>query len=179
MSTPVPIAPNLPLAPPEYRTNYFDQLTNTLRLYFNQLDGFNKVTNHAYGNFQARATQTLPGADTATKVLLDTDVDSNAVSLDTSTHRLMVMRSGRYLFSFNLLHDTGSTRYLWFRLNGADVVESTQNVSGSSLINMTPADYVEMYWASSNPSDTLTYTAATAFCPATPAVNLNVTFVST
>jgi hypothetical protein len=32
------VAPNLPLAPNEYERRYFDQLTNTLRLYFNQRD---------------------------------------------------------------------------------------------------------------------------------------------
>ena len=32
------VAPNLPLAPNEYDRLYFDQLTNILRLYFNQRD---------------------------------------------------------------------------------------------------------------------------------------------
>jgi hypothetical protein len=32
------VAPNLPLAPNEYERRYFDQLTNTMRLYFNQRD---------------------------------------------------------------------------------------------------------------------------------------------
>jgi len=32
------VAPNLPLAPNEYDRRYFDQLTNTMRLYFNQRD---------------------------------------------------------------------------------------------------------------------------------------------
>jgi hypothetical protein len=32
------IAPNLPLAPNEYERRYFDQLTSTMRLYFNQRD---------------------------------------------------------------------------------------------------------------------------------------------
>ena len=32
------VAPNLPLAPNEYERRYFDQLTNTMRLYFNQID---------------------------------------------------------------------------------------------------------------------------------------------
>jgi len=32
------IAPRLPNAPPEYDQSYQDQLTNLLRLYFNQLD---------------------------------------------------------------------------------------------------------------------------------------------
>jgi hypothetical protein len=31
-------APSLPLAPDEYEREYFDKLTNVLRLYFNQLD---------------------------------------------------------------------------------------------------------------------------------------------
>ena len=31
-------APNLPLPTPEYNRQYFDQLTNVLRLYFNRLD---------------------------------------------------------------------------------------------------------------------------------------------
>jgi len=32
------VAPNLPLAPNEYERRYFDQLTSTMRLYFNQRD---------------------------------------------------------------------------------------------------------------------------------------------
>jgi hypothetical protein len=32
------VAPNLPLPPNEYERRYFDQLTNILRLYFNQRD---------------------------------------------------------------------------------------------------------------------------------------------
>ena len=31
-------SPSLPLPPDEYNRRYFDQLTNVLRLYFNQLD---------------------------------------------------------------------------------------------------------------------------------------------
>lgn len=31
-------APSLPLPPDEYEREYFDKLTNVLRLYFNQLD---------------------------------------------------------------------------------------------------------------------------------------------
>lgn len=39
-------APALPLPPPEYGRNYFDQLVNALRLYFNQLDS--ELPNKAY-----------------------------------------------------------------------------------------------------------------------------------
>jgi len=34
-------SPNLPLATPEYDRQYFDQLLNVLRLYFNRLDALN------------------------------------------------------------------------------------------------------------------------------------------
>ena len=33
-------APNLLIAPPDYAAQYQDQLNNTLRLYFNQIDNF-------------------------------------------------------------------------------------------------------------------------------------------
>jgi hypothetical protein len=33
-------APNLPIAPVDYEQNYIDQLSNALRLYFNQIDNF-------------------------------------------------------------------------------------------------------------------------------------------
>lgn len=34
-------APNLPLSPIEYNAQYFDQLLNVLRLYFNRIDALN------------------------------------------------------------------------------------------------------------------------------------------
>ena len=33
-------APNIPIAPVDYDQRYIDQLTNALRLYFNQIDNF-------------------------------------------------------------------------------------------------------------------------------------------
>ena len=37
------VAPRLPVAPTEYNMNYFNDLTNLLRLYFNQLDNSGPV----------------------------------------------------------------------------------------------------------------------------------------
>ena len=34
-------APNLPIAPTEYKTEYFDIINNVFRLYFNRLNGLN------------------------------------------------------------------------------------------------------------------------------------------
>ena len=117
-----PVAPNLPLAPTEYASRYFDHLTNTLRLYFNQLDGYNKAISPAVGNFQARTTQTLTGSNTATQITFDTALESSSVNIDTATNRVSVMQSGQYMFSFDVPPAAGVTRYIWLRLNGADVV---------------------------------------------------------
>lgn len=41
------VAPNLPVATPEYQRQYQDQYSNVLRLYFNQLDSINFQTTQA------------------------------------------------------------------------------------------------------------------------------------
>jgi len=37
-------APNLPVAGPTYDQSYFNQILNTLRLYFVQIDNFSRIT---------------------------------------------------------------------------------------------------------------------------------------
>lgn len=37
-------APNLPIAPVDYRQSYLDQLTNVIRLYFAQVDNFTQAS---------------------------------------------------------------------------------------------------------------------------------------
>lgn len=44
-----PAQPRLPVATEEYDPNYIDQLNNVLRLYFNQLDNYNKLFASATG----------------------------------------------------------------------------------------------------------------------------------
>lgn len=51
------VAPRLPAAPVQYEQQYIDQLTNVLRLYFNQLDSLNN---------QLRTTLVTPGTDGST-----------------------------------------------------------------------------------------------------------------
>lgn len=54
------IAPNLLIAPVEYRQQYQDQLNNALRLYFNQVDNFSQnVTIPASGTTANRPTESL------------------------------------------------------------------------------------------------------------------------
>ena len=55
------VAPNLPLATQNYDRQYFDQLNNVLRLYFNQLD---KILGQLNANVPV-AVADLPSASTA------------------------------------------------------------------------------------------------------------------
>ena len=54
-------APRLPNAPPEYSQQYGDQLTNTLRLYFNRVDN---ILGQLTANLPLTVA-TLPSASTA------------------------------------------------------------------------------------------------------------------
>lgn len=55
-----PKAPNLPIAPVEYRQLYQDQVLNALRLYFNQVDNFAQgVLVPASGTTSSRPTERL------------------------------------------------------------------------------------------------------------------------
>ena len=55
-----PKAPNLLVAPVDYRQQYIDQLNNALRLYFNQIDNFTQgVTVPASGTTANRPTENI------------------------------------------------------------------------------------------------------------------------
>ena len=55
-----PRAPNLPLAPGQYELDYFERLTNALRLYFNTIDNFaQNVTVPASGTTADRPVDRL------------------------------------------------------------------------------------------------------------------------
>lgn len=62
-----PIAPNLPLSPRDYDAQYFDQLLNVLRLYFNRIDStFNQLaTSDVVPPLVNYTVATLPSAATS------------------------------------------------------------------------------------------------------------------
>ena len=61
-----PAAPNLTLAPIEYDVNYQEKLTNTLRLFFNQLNSVLTVLTSAYiTNTTIYTVATLPTASSS------------------------------------------------------------------------------------------------------------------
>ena len=61
-----PAPPNLPLAPVQYDPQYGEKLTNTLRLFFNQLNAALTILTNAYiTNTTIYTVATLPTASTA------------------------------------------------------------------------------------------------------------------
>ena len=102
-----PKAPNLPNAPlAGYDAKYFDQYSNVLRLYFNQLDNLGAILagqggallSNPYGAFSSYATQTTT-ANTATLMTLNTTDFSNGVSIDSS--KIRVVNPGIYNLQFS------------------------------------------------------------------------------
>jgi hypothetical protein len=56
----LPKSPNLPIASSVYSQQYTDEYSNVLRLYFNQLDNFNRaILNPNYGTTKNRPTAGL------------------------------------------------------------------------------------------------------------------------
>lgn len=72
------VAPRLPSAPPDYNQRYNDELTNILRLYFNQIDsairGLNMAVSEPFGLLVAKGD--VPGTTGLFKFGFNADVDA-------------------------------------------------------------------------------------------------------
>jgi hypothetical protein len=80
-----PAVPNLPLAPIEYDANYQEKLTNTLRLFFNQLNSVLTILTSAYiTNTSITTVASLPTAS-ATNAGTRTFVSYSSVTTFGST----------------------------------------------------------------------------------------------
>jgi hypothetical protein len=138
------VAPNLPLATPEYSYQYQDQLNNILRLYFNRIDAILaqlKVSigtggidgsgiRFPYGAFSSDQDQTTT-ANTATLMTLNTTDFSNGVSIDSS--KITVTTAGIYNLQFSAQFQNTDNQIqdmsIWLKQNGADIPGSTGLVS--------------------------------------------------
>ena len=134
-------APNLPLATPEYDRQYFDQLNNVLRLYFNRLDALiAQFTASEYGNgisfphiaASDGSIQYATAANTPTIVqwnALDSGLGFTLNANNTATANVPGIYKITYSLQFanndNAIHDA----IVWLRVNGntsaADVANST------------------------------------------------------
>jgi len=146
----IPPVPNLPLPQQEFSQLYLSQLTNILRLYFNQLTsaisnintvisgietgGGGYVLSMPYGAFSSGVTQTAV-TNTATVLTYNSTDFSNTVSL-VSGSQLKVKYAGTYNFQFSVqlqsLAVATEDVFIWLRQNGTDIVGST------GLIGMLP-----------------------------------------
>jgi len=136
-----PRAPNLPVGPLQYETRYMDQLTNTLRLYFNTIDNFGQQFTGETGGSYIRfpfieasdsTTQYATGNNTPTIVKWNTTSLGNQFTLNvgnTATAQLSGIYKITYSLQFannaNAIHNA----VVWLRVNGstsaADVPNST------------------------------------------------------
>lgn len=151
----VPAVPNLPLPKDEFSKLYLNQLTNVLRLYFNQLNtsvaeinnllgeletgGGGSALNFPYGAFSSSATQTTT-ANTATLLTFNTTDFSNQVSISSS--KITAAIAGIYNLQFSVQVQSTDVApqdvYIWLRQNGTDIVGSTGVVGLPA--RKTPAD---------------------------------------
>ena len=131
----VPAVPNLPLPKDEYSKLYLGQLTNVLRLYFNQLgDAVSQLAAleegtgggaiaFPYGSFSCNADIKATAANTITDVTLNTTDYSNGTSLATNVVTADVAGLYNLQFSLQLVNTDNSAHsaLVWLRKNGSDI----------------------------------------------------------
>jgi hypothetical protein len=170
-----PKAPNLLVAPVVYDQRYVDQLTNALRLYFNQIDnGLAALLSGTGGStlslpFVAASDSTdqiTADADTPTVVKWNTLEGGNGFTLN-SPGSATALVSGVYKITYSLqfvntdnaIHNTA----VWLKVNNIDVPRSTtvftlQARKSAGVFNFVCAysevvfsleagDELELYWA--------------------------------
>lgn len=181
------VAPRLPAATSEYDENYVNQLTNVLRLYFNQLDnvlgqlstsGGISGVRFPYGAFSSDQDQTTT-ANTATLMTLNTTDFANGVSISSS--KITVENAGIYNLQFSAQFQNANVAlqdvYIWLRQGNdgggsSDITGSTGFVSipnshggtdGHAIIgwnyflNMAADDYVQIYWSTTSADVSIQY----------------------
>jgi len=136
-----PKAPNLLVAPVDYRQQYIDQLNNALRLYFNQIDnGMASLLSPAGGGLlqfpfieaSDNAVQYATATNTATIVEWTTTSLGNYFTLNagyTATAEVAGIYKITYSLQFANNDNAAHDAIVWLRVNGstsaADVANST------------------------------------------------------
>lgn len=201
------VAPRLPTAPQEFDPGFQNQYSNTLRLYFNQLDNVlgsvignlgGQYINMPCGSFSNTTTQALTAANTPYVVQLNTTDTANALTL--ASNRVTVPQNGIYNVQFSLQFENTAAQitevWVWLRKNGTDVpgtasiwaVTSTHaGINGYMIgtcnfyVDLSSGDYLELVAAANATGMNIeSYTSSTSpfTRPAIPGAVLTVTFVS-
>jgi hypothetical protein len=132
-----PKAPNLLIAPVDYRQQYIDQLNNALRLYFNQIDNSIASLLDVTGGgalslpFIAASDSTdqlATASDTATVVKWNTLEGGSGFTLNAPGSATALV-SGVYKITYSLqLANTDNAQHdaaVWLKINNVDVPRST------------------------------------------------------
>ena len=203
-----PASPNLPLAPGQYDSRYQEGLNNVLRLYFNRVSNNLLALFGSYGgrfiqfpigSFYDATDQVAVSTTTAYPITFSNTSIKNNIAI-TNNSELRVASIGYYniQFSVQLANNDNATQDIdiWFRKNGTDIANSNSrfglaprksagdpyHVIGALnfIVFMTPADYVQLYWRTSNVNAYIEYYAASSSPdrPAIPSVILTATLAS-
>jgi len=203
-----PAVPNLPLAPGQYDSRYQEQFNNVLRLYFNRLNTNLFALFGSYGgqyvqlplgSFYDTTDQTAASTTVAYPITLNSTAISNGVTISNSSE-LHFTYPGYYniQFSVQLSNDDNATQDvdIWFRKNGSDIADSNSRfglaprksagdpyhviAALNFIVDVTPNDYIQLYWRTSNTSTYIEYYAAPSSPtrPAIPSIILTATLVS-
>ncbi len=199
--------PRLPAAPVEYSQRYGDDLTNILRLYFNQLSGGlaallapegGKYINNVYAAVQ-RTTDKTFAANTETQITFDqTDYINGAIN--DGTDGIRVNQAGIYNYQFSVQWKNSDSQehdaWIWLRVNNVDVTGTASQFSviarhgsvdgaviaaANFFVELQAGDTVEMWSAVSNTSVKMDAVAAQTSpfpMPAIPSVVATLSFVS-
>jgi len=145
-----------------------------------------------YGQFLKTTDQSPAATNTAYGITFDSTPIANGISIGTPASRIVVSESGLYNFAatYQLTSTSSSTKniWLWFRVNGTDVANSSilitlssnneyKAVARSDFFSLDANQYVELMWAADSTAVTLDAVASTAFAPGSPALILAVTQV--
>jgi hypothetical protein len=198
-------APNLPLPLTEYDRQYFDQLLNVLRLYFNRLDALTgqlqtdgsidpSLINNPNGLFFNTADQTLAAVNTGYPITFNQTYLNNNVALQSgSTSKIEVSVGGVYNFQLSAqLKSTNASAkdvQIWIKRNNITIgysahkytVEGSDNhmnVSWNFNIDLAANEYIEMQWGADNTAVTLESIPASAPYPAAASVVMAVNFIA-
>lgn len=142
-----------------------------------------------YGSFYDTTTQSAASINTAYGMTLNTTAEANGVSIGSPTSRVVVENAGVYNIQFSLQLDKVSAAvgnvYIWLRLSGVDVAQSTGKIAlqGSTaetvaawnyVITLAANDYIELMWSTDDTNCQIIANGSTPPAPAIPSVILTV-----
>lgn len=198
-------APNLPLPLENYDRQYFDQMLNVLRLYFNRLDALTGqlqtdgaidpgLINNPNGLFFSTIDQTLAAVDTGYPITFNQTYLNNEVALQSgSTSKVEVSVSGVYNFQLSAqlksTNSSGKDVQIWIKRNNVTIGYSSHlytiegsdnhfNVSWNFDIDLAADEYIEMYWGANDTNVTMEAIPAASPYPAVASAVMAVNYVA-